>query len=352
MRGVGRHSRSGPSKLAAADCSESTESREVFVDCQDRHLISVPTSQTWSKQPKHLLLARNRIKVLRDGAFSGYEGLISLDLQQNEILLVEEGAFQGLTHLTTLLLQHNRLGTLSEEALIPMHNLAYLRLYDNPWNCLCPMDNLIRTLQVPSNRNLGNHARWAIPRRVWHYEINRSSSTGANKSLPNVAPNITSDFTMTDGSLCRCAEPLILRGRKLKQVNPDLLCKERNSTSIPQEVQKDGTDPLEPVPIRNKPEATTTCHTYLFPQIRMDCSKRGKLTVSSYFPKSVWFMVSKSEFESSWKVWKNTQIHDRELICLWLNITDAQLKWLHFIFSELTKKHICFGKVFFFNSIP
>lgn len=174
VRVAGRHSRSGPSKLAAADCSESTESREVFVDCQDRRLTSVPTSQTWSKQPKHLLLARNHIKFLRDGAFSGYEGLISLDLQQNEILLVEEGAFQGLTHLTTLLLQHNRLGTLSEEALIPMHNLAYLRLYDNPWNCLCPMDNLIRTLQVPSNRNLGNHARWVIPLRVWHHEINHS----------------------------------------------------------------------------------------------------------------------------------------------------------------------------------
>lgn len=159
VRGVGRHSRSGPSRLVAPDCSELTESGDVFVDCQDRRLASIPASQTWSKKPKHLLLARNRIKVLRDGAFFGYESLTSLDLQQNQIALVEEGAFQGLTRLTTLLLQHNRLGTLSEEALIPMPNLGYLRLYDNPWNCLCPMDSLIRTLQVPSNRNLGKHAR-------------------------------------------------------------------------------------------------------------------------------------------------------------------------------------------------
>lgn len=159
VRAVGRHSRSGPSRLAAPDCSESTESRDVFIDCQDRRLTSVPTSQTWSKQPKHLLLARNSIKVLREGVFFGYEGLTSLDLQQNQISLVEEGAFQGLTRLTTLLLQHNSLGTLSEEALIPMRNLAYLRLYDNPWNCLCPLESIIRTLQVPSNRNLGNHAR-------------------------------------------------------------------------------------------------------------------------------------------------------------------------------------------------
>lgn len=141
------------------NCLESTESGQVFVDCQDRRLSSIPTANTWSSKPKHLLLARNRIKVLHDGAFLGYENLDSLDLQQNQISLVEDGAFQGLTKLTTLLLQHNRLQTLSEEALIPMPNLGYLRLYDNPWNCLCPMDSLVRTLQVPSNRNLGNHAR-------------------------------------------------------------------------------------------------------------------------------------------------------------------------------------------------
>ncbi|KAM9352107.1 leucine-rich repeat-containing protein 17-like [Symphorus nematophorus] len=239
VRGAGRHSRSGPSRLAAPDCSESTESREVFVDCQERRLSFIPSSQTWSKQPKHLLMARNRIKVLRDGAFAGYESLTSLDLQQNQISLVEEGAFQGLRHLTTLLLQHNRLGTLSEEALIPMPNLHYLRLYDNPWKCLCEMDSLVRTLQVPSNRNLGNHAR--------------------------------------------CAEPIMLRGMKLKQVNPEKLCEETDP-SKPQINQTEPIFPIEPVPIRTKPDATTSCHTYLFPQIRMDCSKRGLTEVPTGIP--------------------------------------------------------------------
>lgn len=160
---------------------------------------------------------------------------------------------------------------------------------------------------------------------------------------------------MTDGSSpSRCAEPLMLRGRKLKQVNPDLLCREGNSTGIPQEAQKDDTNPFEPVPLRNKLEATTTCHTYLFPQMRMDCSKRGKLTVHSYFPKSVWFIVSKSELQCncSWKVRKRSSLYDRELTCLWLNITAAQLKWLNFIFPELAKKHVCFGKVFSILLLP
>ncbi|XP_071393836.1 leucine-rich repeat-containing protein 17-like [Centroberyx affinis] len=243
VRGGGRHSRSGPSRLVAADCSESTENGDVFVDCQDRRLNSIPSSKTWSQEPKHLLLARNRIKVLRDGAFVGFEGLKSLDLQQNQISMVEEGAFQGLTRLTTLLLQHNRLGTLSEEALIPMPNLRYLRLYDNPWNCVCPMDSLIRTLQVPSNRNLGTHAR--------------------------------------------CAEPVRQKGRKLKQVDAELLCRESDPTGDPQGDQTDPTDSIEPIPFRNKPDATTSCHTYLFPQPRLDCSSRGLTEVPTGIPEDI-----------------------------------------------------------------
>ncbi|KAM7002734.1 leucine-rich repeat-containing protein 17-like [Tautogolabrus adspersus] len=243
VRGAGRHSRSRSSRLVAPDCSELTASGEVFVDCQHRRLNSIPPSQTWSQQPKHLLLAHNRIKVLRDGAFSGYEGLTSLDLQQNHITLVEEGAFQGLTQLTTLLLQNNRLGTLSEEVLIPMANLGYLRLHGNPWSCLCSMDSLIRTLQVPSNRNLGTHAR--------------------------------------------CAEPIRLKGIKLKQVDPELLCKEIDPAGQPQGDETEPLFPIEPSHIRTKPDATTSCHTYLFPQVRMDCSHRGLTEVPTGIPDDV-----------------------------------------------------------------
>ncbi|XP_060933124.1 leucine-rich repeat-containing protein 17-like isoform X1 [Limanda limanda] len=231
VRSAGRHSRSGAFRLVSRNCSESAESRDVFVDCQDRGLTSVPNAQTWSKAPKHLLLASNRIKVLREGTFFGYERLSTLDLQQNQISSIENGAFQGLENLKTLLLQHNRLETLTEEALIPMPNIRYLRLHHNPWNCLCSMDSLIITLQVPSNRNLGNHAR--------------------------------------------CAAPLRLKDRKLKQIDPELLCKASDPTRFPQGDQTGTTGPLEPVPFRGKPDITTSCHTYHFPQIRIDCKKRG-----------------------------------------------------------------------------
>ncbi|CDQ94572.1 unnamed protein product [Oncorhynchus mykiss] len=238
VRGQGRQGRSGDSRHQVPECSEYSDSEDLFVDCQGRKLSSIPIALSWSRAPDHLLLARNRIRVLHDGAFSGFEGLRSLDLQQNRISVLEEGVFLGLIHLTTLLLQHNRLGTLSEEALIPMPALRYLRLHDNPWSCRCTLDSLVRTLQVPSNRNLGNHAR--------------------------------------------CAEPVGLRGRKLRQVDPELLCLELEPPSDPPdpqgEDQRDSTYPLQPIPIRGKPDATTSCHTYLFPTLRLDCRSRGEVT--------------------------------------------------------------------------
>ncbi|XP_032433631.1 leucine-rich repeat-containing protein 17-like [Xiphophorus hellerii] len=236
MKALRRQSRSGFSGVVIPNCSEMTQSGEIYLDCQDQSLTSIPMASTWSRVPNHLLLARNQIKALRSGSFLGYERLSSLDLQQNQISQVEEDAFQGLTHLTTLLLQHNQLRTLSEEALIPMPKLHYLRLYDNPWKCLCPMESLIRTLQVPSNRNLGNHAK--------------------------------------------CAEPVSLKDRKLKQINPDLLCEEFGPNV-------NVTQTVEPNPIRGKLDATALCHTYLFPVTWMDCRNRGLTEVPSGIPDNV-----------------------------------------------------------------
>ncbi|KAL0968388.1 hypothetical protein UPYG_G00266230 [Umbra pygmaea] len=242
--GRGRRGRSEDSSHQAPECSEYSNSGEMFLDCQGRKLSSIPTASSWSRAPDHLLLARNRIRALRNGSFSGFEGLLSLDLQQNQISVLEVGTFLGLTRLTTLLLQHNRLSTLSEEALIPMPFLRYLRLHDNPWICRCTLDSLVRTLQVPSNRNLGNHAR--------------------------------------------CEEPVRLKGRKLRQLDPELLCLEIEAPSEPLDPQDNGwsnsTVPLQPSPIRSKPDATTVCHTYMFPTPHMDCRSRDLTEVPADIP--------------------------------------------------------------------
>lgn len=90
-----------------------------------------------------------------------------------------------------------------------------------------------------------------------------------NAKLP---PAITRDFTATLSS-SRCAEPVKLRGTKLKQLNPETLCLDPETTVQPSE---DPSQPTDPRPIRTKADATMTCHTYVYPEVRMDCSSRGK----------------------------------------------------------------------------
>lgn len=156
-------------KRFAGSCKEHIENGDKFLDCQDRHLTAVLLD--WPEDIDHLLLAQNRIKELHDNAFSHFRTLVSLDLQLNEISVIKEGAFSGLSKLTTLLLQHNRLQVVSETTFIPMPRLRYLRLHDNPWTCNCQLDSLVRYLQVPSNRYLGNFAKCAEPTGLWAKQL-------------------------------------------------------------------------------------------------------------------------------------------------------------------------------------
>ncbi|KAM6895766.1 leucine-rich repeat-containing protein 17 [Xenentodon cancila] len=227
-------SRAGVMRRQTEECKEYIEQGEKYLDCQDRQLTTV--MQDWPKDIDHLLLARNKIQVLRDNMFAQFTQLKSLDLQQNIISMVEDDAFNGLSQLTTLLLQHNRLKTASEEVLLPLPRLSYLRIYDNPWSCQCPLDSLVRTLQVPSNRNLGNYAR--------------------------------------------CVGPPSLKGQKLKKLKVDL-CAEDRRPEVGEEVQ------LKPPPKKVKPEATSMCLTYMFPKPRLDCSNKDLNHIPSELPSDI-----------------------------------------------------------------
>ncbi|XP_074554533.1 leucine-rich repeat-containing protein 17 [Halichoeres trimaculatus] len=233
VRGRGR---AGVMRRQTQECKEYVEAGEKYLDCQDRQLTTV--MQDWPKDIQHLLLARNKIQVLRDNMFSQFTQLKSLDLQQNDISMVEDRAFSGLSQLTTLLLQHNGLRTASEELLLPLPRLTYLRIYDNPWSCHCSLDSLVRTLQVPSNRNLGNYAK--------------------------------------------CAEPLSLLNQKLKKLNVDSLCASDNQVDI-----RPSGGGRKPPPIKQKPEATSMCHTYIFPKPLLDCSNKDLINIPSNLPSDI-----------------------------------------------------------------
>lgn len=214
-------SRSNSVKHFAGSCKEYIENGDKYLDCQDCHLTAVLLG--WPEDIDHLLLAQNRIKVLRGNAFSHFRNLVSLDLQLNEISVIEEGAFSGLSKLTTLLLQHNRLQVVSEAMFIPIPRLRYLRLHDNPWTCNCQLDSLVRFLQVPSNRYMGNFAK--------------------------------------------CAEPTGLWGKQLKTLDPRLLC-------LP---------PMQAQVHLPRPHSETTllCHAHDSPKPQLDCRSRGESTTKN-----------------------------------------------------------------------
>ncbi|KAJ8386943.1 hypothetical protein AAFF_G00165400 [Aldrovandia affinis] len=234
-RGRGR-GRTGTVKRYAAECKEYSDAGDKYLDCQDRQLTAVKTG--WPGDTSHLLLARNRIQVLRPNTFEQFNNLKSLDLQQNDISMIEEGAFAGLTKLTTLLLQHNRLRVFTEEVLIPLPRLRHLRIYDNPWDCRCALDSLVRHLQVPSHRNLGNYAK--------------------------------------------CAEPANLRGQKLKRMKVELLCPELQEENFPKgNLQQPTRSP------KKNMDATTTCRTYMFPKPHLDCRSRDLKNVPADLPSDI-----------------------------------------------------------------
>lgn len=201
-------------------CDIYTYLHEKYLDCQERKLIFVPPD--WPEDLKHMLLARNRIRKLKNNMFSKYKVLKSLDLQQNDISKIESQAFFGLNKLTTLLLQHNQIKTLSEEIFIYMPNLNYLRLYDNPWHCNCELETLVTMLQVPTNRNLGNYAK--------------------------------------------CVHPIELKNQKLKQIKAGQLCSEEDRQD-PKNIKQE-----KPV----KPEFDSSlCHIYVFPVPTLNCKRKG-----------------------------------------------------------------------------
>ncbi|XP_027022968.1 adhesion G protein-coupled receptor A2 isoform X1 [Tachysurus fulvidraco] len=108
------------------------------VSCAGKELTETPEASLMPNRTISLNLSNNRIRVLRNGSFTGLYLLDKLDLKNNLINTIMPGAFQGLTALRKLDLSNNRIGCLTPDMFQGLTNLTKLNISGNIFSSLEP----------------------------------------------------------------------------------------------------------------------------------------------------------------------------------------------------------------------
>ncbi|XP_038138086.1 leucine-rich repeat-containing protein 3-like [Cyprinodon tularosa] len=131
--------------MACPHVCHCSERNGKVVQCTSRNLEIIPANLP--KDTVVLLLSSNRIRHVHKEAFADLKHLRELDLSHNSLESVEVGSFQGvLDSLRTLDLSNNRLSSLPRETFTKLH--ARIRLSNNPWNCDCSLQEVLRELKL------------------------------------------------------------------------------------------------------------------------------------------------------------------------------------------------------------
>ncbi len=235
-----------------------------YLTCQERHLTAVLFG--WPEDIHHLLLARNR----NPGAARQTPSVTSetwkvLRSPAERNLPIEEGAFNGLSRLTTLLLQHNRLQVASE----------------GPCWSQCRNSSTCDSMTIPG----GVTASWT------------ACQVHSSAQYRNI------------GNYARCAEPREFGGRQLKKLDAELLCSpQQENVLIPHPDN-------QPLPAsQKKSDATSLCHTYVHPVLRLDCRTEVRSYCSLFWgtfgEKWEWNQVMVVKKQTHYPVWENPMIHN------------------------------------------
>lgn len=93
-------------------------------------------------QLKEIDLRGNQIAFLSDQVFENLHVLEFLDLSFNQLRILPRHLVSSLQMLNTFYLSGNRLTELPDQFFEGLVSLAFVYLYDNPWNCNCALENL------------------------------------------------------------------------------------------------------------------------------------------------------------------------------------------------------------------
>ncbi|KAL0979422.1 hypothetical protein UPYG_G00184870 [Umbra pygmaea] len=108
------------------------------VSCGSEELSETPEPGLLPNRTVTLILSNNRIRVLRNGSFSGLHVLEKLTLRSNLISTIMPGAFLHLPELRKLDLSNNRIGCLTSDMFQGLTNLTKLNMSGNILSTLDP----------------------------------------------------------------------------------------------------------------------------------------------------------------------------------------------------------------------
>ncbi|XP_010788345.1 leucine-rich repeat-containing protein 17-like [Notothenia coriiceps] len=229
--------RAGVMRRQTQECKEYIEAGEKYLDCQDKQLTAV--MQHWPKDIHHLLLARNKIQVLRDNMCSQFS-----QTEKTWDLAAEPhldggrtGAFpasQSFTTLAPLSSAHSGRPPLTG-GLLPLPRLTLTpRLYEHPGPANCQLDSLVtvhvqclartwattqvraavriakirRSIQVGQRTSAGSgggtKGLQPDPKRQRHVHVPQSTMVPQtlaglrNKDLNNIPSDLPSDLVKMD----------------------------------------------------------------------------------------------------------------------------------------------------------
>ncbi|TSO88128.1 Adhesion G protein-coupled receptor A2 [Bagarius yarrelli] len=135
------------------------------VSCAGKELTETPDASLMPNRTISLNLSNNRIRVLRNGSFSGLYLLDKLDLKNNLISTIMPGAFQSLTALRKLDLSNNRIGCLTSDMFQGLTNLTKLNISGNIFSTLEPnIFQELSSLKLVSAK-LGDETLCTYPKR-------------------------------------------------------------------------------------------------------------------------------------------------------------------------------------------